>query len=338
MHFLFKTFLQLLLILLIPINSIAQIELKLNAETGLFLDLNSRAEENTELLNKFLGSLEYGNRSGSNSYKFGFKVRPQFFNTEFHSIKYRLDGTYTLKADNLKWRSDLSYTNYDYSYTSSEYSYGIFQLINIIDLPLNRDLPVSLFFGYSRYDINYSNIIDSDIYFISVSYNKKLTNYSFISFGIFTQKYDMVSNINSGNEFSSNGWKYGPLIKIQYMKDFIFNAEYKFLLYNTNNTKYPSYEHNINLLSGTIINRKISVFLIAKFNFIRTSLKDGITENNPIFYTPTQNENEIYLKTALKLNSSFSVYSKIGYFRENFYLEEFKLDGMNILLGLELKK
>ena len=288
-------------------------------------------------MNKFLGSAEFIEQSGKNIYKLGLKLRPQFFNAELHSIKYRLDGTYAFKSEDLEWRAGLSYTNYDYSYTSADYSYGIFQFINIIDLPLNSGLPVSLLFGYSRYSLEYANTINSDIFHINGLYNKKLTDYSFLSFGIFAQNFDMISRLNSGNELSSKGWKYGPQIKSQYLRSFIFNADYKFLIYSSNNTKYPSYEHNLSLLSGTIINRRISVFILAEFNFIRTSIKNDGDDNNPIFYTPTQNENEIYLKTSYKIKPGFSLYTKIGYFRENFYLDQFKLDGMSVLIGMEIK-
>ena len=166
MQFLLKAFLLFFLIIAVSTNVIGQIQLKLNAESGAYIDLNSSYSRNVEFMNKFLGSAEFIEQSGKNIYKLGLKLRPQFFNAELHSIKYRLDGTYAFKSEDLEWRAGLSYTNYDYRYTSAEYSYGIFQFINIIDLPLNSGLPVSLLFGYSRYSLEYANTINSDIFHI----------------------------------------------------------------------------------------------------------------------------------------------------------------------------
>ena len=327
----------LLFFIFISISISAQIKLKLNLESGLYNDFSSD-DPQSDLLSKVLGSIEFKEGSGNNAYKLGAKLRPQFLNTDFHSIKYRLDGAFNHKSDNLNLKANLSYTNYNYQYTASDYSYGLLQFITALDLPVHEQLPVTFLFGYSNYDVNYVNTINSDILIFSVLYNKGLTDYSFLSIGAFTQSFNIDSRLNTGDELKSKGWKYGPQLKLQYMRKFLFNAEYKFLIYNSNHTKYPSYEHNINLVAGTIINRNISIFLLSEFNFIRTKIKNSSQEDNPIFYTPTQNENEIYLKTSLKLNPDFSIYSKVGYFRENFYLEEFKLDGISFLIGIEIKR
>ena len=337
MRYLSKVVLISLICIFISISISAQFKLKLNLESGLYNDFSSD-EPQSDWLSKVLGSIEFKEVSGNNSYKLGAKLRPQFLNADFHSIKYRLDGAFDHKSESLNLKAHLSYTDYNYQYTISDYSYGMLQFFTALDLPVDEQLPVTFLFGYSNYDVNYDNTINSDIYIFSVLYNKRLTDYSFLSIGAFTQNFNINSKLDSEDDLRSKGWKYGPQLKLQYMRKFLFNAEYKFLIYNSNHTKYPSYEHNINLITGTIINRNISIFLLAEFNFIRTKIKDASQEDNPIFYTPTQNENEIYLKTSLKLNPGFSIYSKVGYFRENFYLEEFKLDGMSFLIGIEIKQ
>ena len=330
----------LMLIFIVPFisnNLKAQLKFKFNAESGVYFDLSSSGTNESKQLTRFLGDLEFNEGTDKRSYSLGIKLRPQFFNFGIHSIKYRLDGNYSRKMKELFWNTGLSYTNYNYVFTADDYSYGIFQLISRLELSLIDSLPLNLLVGFSNYDIDYENNINSDLYFISALFNKKLDKYSFGGLGIFVQKFNMKSTLDNGIILNSRGWKYGPQLKVQYMRSFLFNAEYRFLIHNSNNTKYPSFEHNINFLGGFIVSKGISIFILAEFNFIRTDIISEFDEINPIFYTPTQNENEIYLKSNFRVLKDFSLYSKIGYFRENFYLEQFKLDGLSILIGLEIK-
>ncbi|MCB9258922.1 MAG: hypothetical protein H6612_06145 [Ignavibacteriales bacterium] len=325
-----------LISIIIPITIFSQIGLKLNLESGAFLSVSNLTENSIQSVFKLFGSIDYKTKFENSNLQLSSKIRPQFYDSEFHSFKYKLDGSYNYFLDNLVWRINISQTGDNYDLYLFDYSYNIFLITNNLELNASEELLVNLYFGYSNYKVNYSNTINSSYFFVSALANKIINNYSFLGFGIYVQRFDTESKLTNLN-LSSLGWKYGPQIKAQYMRSFLFDAEYKFLIYNSNNTIFPSYEHNINLLSGVFLSKNVSLFLLAEFNFIRTTLKEGLSEENPIFYTPTQNENELYTKIAYKFNPTFSLYSKIGYFRENMYLDEYKLDGMNFLIGLELK-
>ena len=59
--------------------------------------------------------------------------------------------------------------------------------------------------------------------------------------------------------------------------------------------------------------------------------------NNPNLLLPTKNENHIYLRANYKLLKYFSIYLKTGYLKEEILSENKKLEGMNVLLGIELR-
>jgi hypothetical protein len=317
-------------------SAYSQIGLKLNLESGAYINANTTSYSKINSIHKIYASLDFKKKIDNSEFYFGGKVRPQFLSNEFHSMKYKLDASYGYNFENISWHISLSKSDYSYLFSSQDYSYGYFYFLNHLEFKPNDKLPVNIFIGYSNNKMKYYNKVNSDYIFISALVNNIIDNYSFIGLGLYLQKFDTESKLKNIS-LSSVGWKYGPQVKLQYMRTFLFDAEYKFLIYNSNNTIFPSYEHNVNLLCGTILSEKISLFLLTEFSFIRTSLKKDLGEQNPVYYTPTQNENEIYMKITYKLNSTFSIYTKTGYFRENIYLDDYKLDGLNLLLGIELK-
>ena len=168
--------------------------------------------------------------------------------------------------------------------------------------------------------------------------SKQINNYLTSSYGLFVQKFATESELENRNlAIKSNGWMYGPQIKIHYLKNFVIDAEYKFLLENLNHIAYPSYDHQVKLLGGIIVSKKFSFFLLVDFHFRRIKIYDSTTETNPILLLPTKNENQILLKTSYRLGKRVSLYFKTGYFRENLFLDNFKFEGLNLLLGLEFR-
>jgi predicted porin len=86
-----------------------------------------------------------------------------------------------------------------------------------------------------------------------------------------------------------------------------------------------------------MLNKKFTFFLLADLYIRRIKLKNTPEDTNPILYSPTKNENQLYLKTAYSISRNTSLYFKTGYFSENLFLNNFNVEGINIFLGFEYK-
>jgi len=333
----YKTTLLLPAFFCLPFLVSAQIATKLNIESGAYLDLSKTVTERTSTIHKLFGNITYKYNNENKNASISLKVRPQFFKSDFHSIKYGFDGIFVHKFKNFLWRPSFSLSQYNLNFSLLNTLYNTFAFVNQFEFSGGDNFTIEAKLGYSYQDINDVNTIKSDFFFVNPILNKNIDNYSYLGFGLYVQKFATESELsNNFSGLKSTGWKYGPNIKLHYLRKFLFNVEYKFLIHNSNSTVYPSYEHNINLLSGTVVNKNLSIFLLVEFNFVRTKVKPDVEEKCPIYFFPTQNENKVYIKTSYRLKKNFSIYAKLGYFRENFYLDDFKLDGLNFLLGIQL--
>lgn len=315
-------------------NISAQFNSKLNLETGVYL--NGAGISEASSIYKLFGNLAYHFRGDNKSGSIGIKLRPQILNSDFHSLKYALEGKYQYQNKSFSWRSNLLLSEYNLDLSLFNPLYTIFSFFNNFEFNSTSNYSFGVNAGYSYQGIYNINSIKTDYIHVNPLLNVTVNNYSKLGFGIYVQKFDTKTQVWNDRKLYSTGWKFGPNLKVRYLRKFIFNAEYKFLTYNSNMTVYPSYEHNIHMLTGTLINKHISIFLLVEFNFIRTKFKTSVKENNPIFFFPTQNDNEIYLKISHKIKKELSAYIKMGYFRENLYLDDLKLDGMNFLLGIQI--
>ncbi len=323
-------------IISIPLETSAQLTYKVNLETGLFFNSDQSIYSETNNIFKVLGNLKYKFKRDNSEASLSLKIRPKIFNNDFHSIKYGARGNYIIYNKNITWKSILSYQYFKYLYTSNNSYFSSFSLITGAEFSITNSIPAQIFLGYSYQGIDFSNKTYSDFIYLDTKIKKSLSNYFNLSYGVFIENFSTESEIERSNKkHKAKGWYFGPQIGAKYLREFLFNLEYKFLILNSTNSLYPSYEHRINVLGGLLLSKKISFFLLVDFYFRRTQLKD--TDNDSVLFLPTKNENHISIKLSYKMLKKVSVYTKIGYYRENLLSNNNKLEGMNVLLGIELK-
>jgi hypothetical protein len=116
----------------------------------------------------------------------------------------------------------------------------------------------------------------------------------------------------------------------------VISSDYRFLIHESKYTKNLSYEHWIRFVAGTIFLGEWSVFILADY-YSRKFRLLGNPEFliNPL-YSPLNLENRVYLKISRILTENLEAYSKVGYFKDNLYENEFSIEGWNFLLGIEL--
>ena len=159
-----------------------------------------------------------------------------------------------------------------------------------------------------------------------------------IGYGIYLERFFVSGNINQtqNENNSNNGWRYGPQLKINYLKGFVTSLDYEFLLHNSQLTSSFSYENQLKIVAGKIFSEKWSAFVLVDYYFRNFKLKDPSNNYNALLYTTANYENRIYLKLGYDITESLTVYLKNGYLKENISNDKFSFEGINILLGLEL--
>ena len=328
----------LIFLFFLSIISSAQTKLKFNIETGLHFDLNDSSNSAPNSVYRIAGMLKYKNKNKNSLSQISIKVRPEILNQNIGSLKINPKGTFFYFTKDIIWKSLLSIQHNSYYLFSKNSYYNTFTFINGAEFNKLKQFPLILSIGYSYQNIDFNKTINSDFLFINIETTNHFNNYFYWNYGIFIQNFTTKTELRNRNlKINSTGWMYGPQIKLHYLKKIIIDAEYKFLLENSNFISYPSYEHQIKLLAGFMLNKKFTFFLLADLYIRRIKLKNTPEDTNPILYSPTKNENQLYLKTAYSISRNTSLYFKTGYFSENLFLNNFNVEGINIFLGFEYK-
>ncbi len=328
----------LIIILCISTSANAQFQMKVNLEAGYHFNLGDSIINKTNSIYRLSGILKYKTRKKNTAAKLLLKIRPEIFNNQLGSVKINPEGTFFYFTGKTIWKSFLSIQHNQYYLNNKNSSYNTFAFINGAQFNLTNSFPLDISFGYSYQNIKFGNSVNSDFLFLSGLTKNRIDNYFVWSYGLFIQNFTTKTEIAKGNKnIKSTGWMYGPQVKLHYLKKIIFDAEYKFLLENSNFISYPSFEHQINLLAGFMLNKKISFFLLADLYIRRIILKNKTTESDPVFYSPTQNENQLFFKASYKFIRNASIYFKTGYFNENIFLNNIKIEGINFFIGFEYK-
>ena len=313
-----------------------QLSYKANIETGLFFKSTNTDFNNSANIYKLLGNIKFRTKYQNSESSISLKIRPEIFGDDSYALKFGAQGDYVYRTNDLAWKTFITYQNFQYSLTDDKYNFSSFNIITGADFELSKSTPAQVFVGYSYQDIEFINNLSSDFIYLDAKVQNFVSNYSSVSYGVFFENYvsEGISNITS-KPIEAKGWYYGPQISFNYLRNFLFNFGYKFLLISSSDLQNPSFEHRVNALGGMKVNEFISVFLYIDFYFRQAKQKRSETETLSLL--PTKNENHITFKINYKFKNNFSVYIKSGYFRENVFSESKHLDGLNFLLGLELK-
>ncbi len=326
----------IVLLIILPKDTSAQLSYKFNLESGLLINTIESFNSESTSIYKLFGSVKYKIIQKKSESSIALKIRPELFDNNFNAMKYGAQGNYIYYSKEIIWKSILSYQLFNYSFTDYSSNYSSFTLIGGAEFNIAKTTPAQIFLGYSYQNLNISNTIKSDYLYLDSKIRNTISNYFSFSYGLFIENFSTENRLNNNkNTSTTKGWYYGPQITINYLKNFLLNLDYKFLILSSTNLSRTSFEHRINAYSGIKLNKQISLFLLIDFYFRRTKLRNTGYSSNLLL--PTKNENHIYVKANYKLLKHFSIYLKTGYLREELLSENKKLDGMNVLLGVELK-
>ncbi len=183
-----------------------------------------------------------------------------------YALKFGAQGDYVYRTNDITWKSFITYQNFEYSLSNDKYNFSSFNIITGADFELTENTPAQVFVGYSYQDVEFINNLNSDFIYLDAKLQNFVSNYSSVSYGVFVENFisEGISNITS-RPIEAKGWFYGPQISFNYLKSFLFNFGYKFLLLNSDDLQNPSFEHRVNALGGMKLNKYFSIFLYIDF-------------------------------------------------------------------------
>jgi len=316
--------------LLVANTLFSQLSYKINLESGVFFNsLESNFSENTNVY-RLQGNLRYKTKFQNSTSSFSLKIKPEIFGDDYHSIKYAAQGDYQYNATNVLWKSLISYRNFNYIFSESSTNFSSFNFIVGSEFDLLNNHPIQLYLGYAYQNIDFAGKRTSDYFYLDSKLKNSVTNQLSYQYGFFIENF-----ISENNTIKENGWYYGPQVSLSYLKQFLLNLEYKILLISSTNLTFPSLEHRIKTIGGIRLNQKLSFFLLADLYIRDTHIKNSKSEKKVLL--PTKNENHISTKINYKFLNNLSIYLKAGYFREELLSDNSKIDGLNVIVGIELK-
>ncbi|MGE5499914.1 MAG: hypothetical protein ACM3Q2_17710 [Syntrophothermus sp.] len=321
----------------------AQFLWKINGEMGYFNSSAPGFAEDHDILSRLDAQLKYQYSGEEKQALFTFRVRPEFygFDNKIGTVKFRLSGDYLQDEENFSWGLNLSAQRLEFrdaAYSSGSESFVIAGVVNI----WADTLPLSLIPGYA-YQLQKSDPLqdqDMDIIFLEANLSRYFSNYFEMNYGAYLEYFSITDHKSfmpsEPRLTSAGGWRAGPQLGLRYVKDFIAEGSYRFLLHNSKETEFPSFEHHLKLLAGKMLLSRFSAFIFVNYYYRGLkNRKDAKTA--PIFlYTPVNSENTIYLKLGYDLSSTIESYIKYGYANENLFYKEFSLKGWSLLFGIEL--
>ena len=320
-----------------------QINWRINSEIGLFKSSGDGILKKEDLLTRFDGFLEYEYDTDIRNVSVSLRVRPEFysFKSPVNSIKIKAEGNYFQAEENFNWGLNLTRQINFFNNDVADFTYDIFTLTGNGTWFYFDKLSINTNAGYAYQIIKNDEEYNVDLIFIDCKLLDQTSANTKFGYGFYLERFFITNEIllqgtKTGNE--NDGWRFGPQVSFNYLKEFIVSVDYKFLMQDSRFTKYFSYEHLIRFIAGKIFFTDWSVFLLVDYNSFFLKKADNYIERVTPLYTSLNLENRISLKIAYELSSNIEVYTKSGYFKDNLYEDKFSLEGWNATIGIELSR
>jgi hypothetical protein len=328
-------------IFIIIYSANAQVDWKINSEAGISgSDYNFSAKPD-DIIFRVDGNLQYLYLQDDYSASVKFRVRPEIYglSNKFSSLKFKFSGDYYRTEKFVNWGIDLNMQKNLYQTESADFNYDIFSLSVSTDWSNLENHPISIQLGYAYQIVSEKVKQDLDLLIFDGKIFSSLFNHNNLGCGLYLEKFTVGNNyLNSSRSFenTNSGWRIGPQISFEYQDEEVLRLEYRFLIHSSRLTKYPSYEHRIRFIAGKIFWDDWSIFLLADYYDRHFAFRDDKLAETNLIYNPLDIENKINIKIAYEISSTFEIYLKSGYFKENFFDQKYNFDGWNALLGIEI--
>jgi len=335
-----RQFLKLLLVLFCSTTFIySQASWGITTLAGYNFNSGSDLVKRNNFLLSLDGEFEYTFKMENREASFLIRAKPETYSLPNDLKTLRLKGrvNYHQKEERYTWGVNLVRLYHIYDGKNFNLNYDIFILSADATCFFIPDNPFTINFGYTYQTTKDGFEQNLDFLFID---GKLFTQFDYfkLGYGFYLERFGVDYEQLQPFDFkdSNNGWRIGPQVVLNYLKNWIFRVEYRFLIHQSPLTESTSYDQWIRLLAGKIIFNDLSAFILVDYYSRNYKLNGSASEVFPLLYSPIDQENNLYLKIEYDLNDLFSVYVRSGYSKENFFVNDLSFSGWNVLLGLSI--
>jgi hypothetical protein len=339
----YNFFVSLLVLTIVCSPAYTQYFWKINTEAGYYSSQGSRLINQEDILTRLDIDLKYIHRTNNNTATINMKILPEFYGLDnpLRITKIRARGSYLQKKKRFNLGFHLTTHQYFFSGSSLDLSFNNL----ILESHLLWLKKTSQFFqtniGYAYQSTHRVGELNLDLLFLQASWYQPINKYLKYCYGIYVEKFQISYNVDYNFQRSkakNEGWRVGPLIVLNYLKDFLLNIDYRFLLHYSDFTTYPSYQQKLRFLLGKIFYTRYSLFLVVDYYTRDFKRKPEAIEEINVLYTPINFQNRIFLKFAYDIKKNMEIYLRYGYFKEDLYYQDYQLAGWSGLIGIAIKK
>lgn len=326
-----------ILVTLPTVSISALTNLRFAVESGLYQTQNSAQHTNLNLVSRFSGGFKLQESTTNSVWTISLQVNPDFYQGDFSysSVKFFARGQYAQKKNKWQWGTGFDARKYSYFSEVRNSTFDLFKLDGFFSFLIARTWNFSINPSYYYRDLATQKLDAFATPFHLVTSIGKHMNLGFGSYlEHFELQADFLPDISQTNQ-TNNGWRLGPEFTLTYLKKIYFNLHYLYLWHNSRITQAPSFEQYLRLLFSRKLSNNWILFFIVDYFWNEIHLLENYHEG--LAYIPYENENHIDVKLEKLIRKNLFLSIRAGYFKDNFILSEFSIEGWQALIGLDFE-
>ncbi|MFA3783676.1 hypothetical protein ABRY23_11495 [Melioribacteraceae bacterium 4301-Me] len=330
------------LALIISSNIAAQFTVRGNLESGVYKSTGDFLPKESDLLFAAEGKLGYKLNKENTEAFFELRTRPEWYGLtkELFSFKLRLNGELVRREKNFDWGVNITRHLNRIAGGSVDIDYDIFAVQSNANFYWIENMPFSVAIGYAYQNIASSLPLNHDFIFLEGKLNAIFSPFFRAGYGLYIEKFfvegETIVNDSKINE-TTTGYRTGPELELNYLKDFVVNGQYRLLFLFSDESQFTTYEHWFRLVAGKILFKKMSAFLLVDYFWRSIKNAESPGEIN-VLYSPFNLENNISFKIGYEPSDKFELYLKSSYFRNDLVYKDYTFEGWNFLIGMGISR
>lgn len=310
-------------------------------ESGIYKGQDISDEKHHSYLTRFDASLSYKVSQSRSNWSLQFRLKPEFYSSGdiFSNIKFFINGQYLKDYNRGLWSVSFDTRKFNYYKEYENFSFDIINFSGYFFYLFYNHKYLFININYLCRDI--SNHLDQNMDTMMGEFKilQAFSKYMNAGFGGLVEKFlinQPGSLLISESTTKNKGWRFGPEFSLEYQKKIIISFVYKFLFHQSDITENPSYQNQFRFLFSKLLSRKWSLFLLADYYLNKFS---GVQEDTiNLLYTPVDNANNLHVKIVYDIKKGLSIYSKLGYVKDNLIYQNFSIQGWQSLIGIKFEK
>lgn len=315
----------------------AELDLRLSGEAGLYRTQTSVQNSNANFISRFSGWLKLQESTTRSIWNLSLQLKPEFYQGDlsYSALKFISRGQFSQTKNNRQWGLGFDARKYSYFSMDRNSTFDFFKLEGFFSTYFSKKFNFTVIPAYYYRDLTTQQL---DAFSGEFNFGAHSGNKFNIGLGSYLENFrlsaDLFPSFTAARQ-SNVGWRWGPEFTINYLKKVYFSLRYIFLWHHSEITISPSYEQYLRLFISRKIVKDWMVFFVVDYFWNDIRLQKG--QNEALLYIPFENENHVDLKLEKLIQKNLFLSGRIGYFKDNYILPEFSVEGWQALLGLELE-